>query len=352
MKDGFWMQFRKRWAIEEQSFLLKRLGVLLKHGYSISESIDLLIVQRNMASYQTRTLKDIYRRLKEGESFSAILREMKFHPVAVSFIYYGEYNGELAGSMERAGLILEKRHQDWKQLRLALGYPLFLLFFTLFVMIIFHFSLVPNLGELYSGMSREIPMSLRFLLWFQDHLQDFLLLAIAIPLLIAFMLYRRFRKKSKYEVIAFFSRLPLVGYLLRLWNTYYISYQISQLLKNGHSLSECLQFVSEDPEQPFLQEAIGIVKEELLAGIPLALAVEKIEIWQREFSSVISHGQLTGNLDIELETYSQLCFDLFFEKTSSLLRKVQPILFVLIGLWILLLYLSFMLPSFQMIQYL
>lgn len=350
MKDGCMMPFRKRWTLNDQALFLKRIGVLLGHGYSLVEAIYIMKIQLDSEKIPGKYLEEAIHRLKNGEDFSKILAGLGFHPTAVSFIYYGENNGEMGNSLIRAGEVLERRSNDMKQLQKVSGYPLFLFIFTVIVMTIFHYSLVPQLKLLFSSMEAKISVSMKIMFWIYDHSTLLLLLILSIILFLFISIRRWTKLKSRYEIHVKLCRMPLFGNILRLWNTYYISYQMSQLLKNGHSLTECLQFVEGDPEKKHVQEAFRLIKSELLEGKPLPNAVEKIPIWQREFSTVIRHGELTGNLDIELETYSQLCMDLFTEKISKLLRWIQPALFLIIGLWILLLYISIMLPSFQMIQ--
>ena len=191
---------------------------------------------------------------------------------------------------------------------------------------------------------------IEFLYWLNRH-PEFLIMLILSFSLISLLIYSYFKnKKSAEEVQIFLASIPLAGPLFRLWNTYYIAYHLSTLLKNGISLYQSLKLIMDDPKKKYLKTIIEKMNLQLMAGDNLAQSIRSVPIWQNEFSHIIHHGSLSGRLDIELETYSQACIDSFFDKIEKTIKIVQPIMFSFIALWILIMYFSIMLPSFQMIN--
>ncbi|MCU9613861.1 competence type IV pilus assembly protein ComGB [Caldibacillus lycopersici] len=339
---------KRRWSIHEQALLFQRLGLLLQQGYTLSEAIDFMIIQ--LDKEKSSALTTGVEQLKTGERFYKVLSNLKFHPTAVSFVYYGEENGQLAFSLKTTGELLQKRENDEGRLKNLLAYPLFLLMFTAVLFFVIQWKLLPQFLQLYNSFQTEPSMFIRFMVWQRNHpvLILLVLLVITAIYLVSFTIFKE--KKSPYELQCLFAKIPMFGPIYRLWHTYYISFQISQLLTNGISLHDALKFISKDPKKKYLYEAINQINADLLNGESLYSAVKRIPLWQKELAIVVLHGQLSGKLDIELKTYSEICFQQFSERIEKLINIIQPLIFTLLAVWLIVLYMSIMMPSFQMIN--
>jgi len=340
---------QSRWKIEEQILLLKRLGMLLDEGYSISDAIAFIQIQLKKDK-QDELLESI-EKLKNGEKFFKVLEQLQFHSTAVSFVFYGEQNGNLSKSLQTAGLILSERERRKKKIQTLLTYPIFLLILTGGMFFVISWQLLPQFIQLYHSFQAEPNVLLKSLFWIREHplmIGTVLLLLFSI-MIIAQYSYRM--RKTSFEIQTAFGKFPILGNLVQLWNTYYIAYHTSQLLQSGLSLFQSLHFIKDDPKKPYLKEAIEKINDGLLNGDSFSAAVQKIPFWKKELVTVIQHGQLISKLEVELEAYSQYCLEAFFEKLEKIIKIIQPLIFGFIAIWIILMYFSIMLPSFQLINY-
>lgn len=337
-----------KWHIKEQSTFLRRIGTLLDEGYTLREAIRFQYIQSE--SKRQREIRNIEERLKDGSRFYEVLKNARFHPLSVSFCFYGEQNGQLAESLRTAGEMLQRRYEDQNRLKKLAAYPAFLLLLTGLLFFLFQWLLLPQFFYLYESFQVEPNATLRFLLWLHAHPNELLIGGVFIIATFLFVLNRVKRAKTSYEFQCMISRLPMIGTWVRLLNTYYISYQFSRLLKNGLSLSETLQFIKRDPERMYLRETAVRIEGQLLAGKTFDAAIMDIPFWQRELGFVIQHGQVSGKLESELDAFSRYCLENLSERMEKLLKIVQPVLFATIGSWILFMYFSIMLPSFQLMN--
>ena len=340
---------RSRWKIEEQIMFLKRLGMLLDEGYSLNDAISFIQIQLKKDK-QNKLLESI-EKLKNGEKFFKVLEQLQFHSTAVSFVFYGEQNGNLSKSLQTAGLILSEQEKRKKKIQTLLAYPIFLLILTGGMFFVISWQLLPQFIQLYHSFQAEPNVLLKSLFWIRVHpliLGTFLLLLFSI-IVIAQYCYRM--RKTNFEIQTVFGKVPILGNLIQLWNTYYIAYHTSQLLQSGLSLYQSLQFIKDDPKKTYLKEAIEKINDGLLSGDSLSKAVQKIPFWRKELVTVIHHGQLISKLEVELEAYSQFCLETFFEKLEKIIKIMQPLIFGVIAVGIILMYVSIMLPSFQLINY-
>ena len=89
---------------------------------------------------------------------------------------------------------------------------------------------------------------------------------------------------------------------------------------------------------------------ELKEGKKFHECISSISIFQQELSFVIHHGQSNGRLAEELMLYSDMCFQELEEKSDQLVKYLQPAIFSFVGLFIMAIYFSIMMPLFQMMQ--
>jgi len=339
---------RARWRIDEQALFLKRIGVLLDQGYSITEAIDFIIIQADTT--KRTALNHCILELKEGKSVYQVLMAMKFHPTAVSYIFYSEQNGNLAIGFQSAGHLLLTRHNHQMKLMNQLAYPIFLLLFTMMMFLVMQMRLLPHFVMLYENFQVEPNFILKIAMVMNEK-QEWIFWGTIVVILLLVLLALKLQKEFySYKYQYFLTHLPLVGKTLQLWNTYYFSFQLSQLLKSGFSLLDSLRFIENDPKKGYLNEMMKDIHMNLLNGETLYFAVKKVPLWRSELAVVIQHGQLSGKLEGELENYSQYCFEELFMMIDKGIKIIQPLIFLIIGLWLILLYFSIMLPAFQLIH--
>lgn len=339
----------KDWRVKEQIMLLKRLGTLLDEGYAIHDALGFIAIQ--LDDEKKRCLQQSIEKLKNGENFYRVLEDLNFHPVSVSFVFYGNQTGQLSLSMQTAARVLTEREERKKRIQKLLIYPVFLLAATGGMFLIIGWYLLPQFIHLYRSFQAEPNAVIKALFWFREHPFHIILVLASMILINVFCLQFYKRRKSSFDIQVLLSRLPLLGRLFKLWNTYYIAYHLSQLLKSGLSIFQSLQFMGKDPNKSYLEETVKLIENSLLNGESFPSAAGRIPFWKEEFATVIEHGQLSGKIDIELEAYSDYCLEIFFELLEMMIRMIQPLIFFIIAFWIIMMYFSIMLPSFQIINY-
>ncbi|WAA11449.1 competence type IV pilus assembly protein ComGB [Fervidibacillus halotolerans] len=339
---------KEKWSIKDQSIFFKRLSTLLDEGYTMNDAIRFLSIQAERS--KRASLKNIEIQLKNGNPFYEVLKEMKCHPISVSFCFYGEQNGRLSDALQTAAEILQRRYEDRMKLEKLAAYPFFLLLLIGILFFFFQWLLLPQFQYLYQSFQIKPNLFLSILFWINAHPVSFLFIILIPFLLVLYLFYWMKGRKTSYEFQCMLVAIPFVGSLVRLMNTYYIAYQFSQFLKNGLSLAESLAFIKKDPGKHYLSECAERIEGDLLMGIPFDQAISKIPFWQPELVYVIRHGQMSGKLDLELESFSRYCMESFSENVERLMKFLQPTIFFFIGIWLIFLYFSLLSPSFQFIN--
>ena len=81
----------------------------------------------------------------------------------------------------------------------------------------------------------------------------------------------------------------------------------------------------------------------------MAEIVGKYPFFENELPLIIRHGEENGKLHEELDFFGRHCLKVFEERVEGLVKRIQPILYSVIGILIISMYLAILLPMFQLL---
>ncbi|WP_017755769.1 competence type IV pilus assembly protein ComGB [Calidifontibacillus oryziterrae] len=342
------MKANKVWKLQEQSKLFCRLGQLMQRGYSLPTALEFLMLNETKAKKQDLCI--IIEMLKQGSPLHVVFQMVNFSKEGLSFIYFSEKYGELAIGLLNAGKMLAKKDLYRKKIAKLVRYPMFLLAFISILFGMMQQILIPQFIQLYESMN--IPPSKLFMVFIGINSSFPLLIGICcviLLLIICFYLYK-FRKSSPIEKQAFLCKLPLLNYFIKKYHSYFLSFHIGGLLRNGFSINDALVVFAEQNHIKFYKAEANRIRMLLLEGESLENILRETSYYERDLAAVIVHGQANSILSDELLVYSKLLLEQVEEAFSLTLRIIQPAIIILIGIGVVLMYLAIMLPLFTMIQ--
>ncbi|KAF1679640.1 MULTISPECIES: competence type IV pilus assembly protein ComGB [Bacillus] len=341
-------QIRKTWPLKDQAQLLKRLGEMMAGGYTMLDALRLMKLQLNKR--QVSDLTDAMLQLREGAPFYLVLKRLSFHKEAIGICFFAETHGELPASMIQSGELLERKMTQADQLKRVLRYPLFLIFTVAAMFYMLQAVIIPQFSGIYQSMNMETTRSTDMLFAFFQHIDFFLILFAFFAAGVGLYYWFVFKKKSPAGQMLICVRMPLIGNLVRLFNSYFISLQLGSLLQSGLSIYDSLNAFKHQTFLPFYRCEAEQVIERLKAGESIEVAIGSSPFYETDFSKVISHGQLSGRLDRELFTYSQFILQRLEYKVQKWTGILQPMIYGFVAAMILLVYLSMLLPMYQMMN--
>lgn len=108
---------------------VKRLNILLRHGFTLSESLTFLFEQVELKS---STLKqDLYASVKKGFGCSEIFAILKFPKSIIMLVYFSEIFGDLTLYLNNVEDFLLRNYKIKQNFYKTVQYPLVLLSFLL-----------------------------------------------------------------------------------------------------------------------------------------------------------------------------------------------------------------------------
>ncbi|MGD6803924.1 competence type IV pilus assembly protein ComGB [Rossellomorea vietnamensis] len=339
---------RKNGNIKDHGSFLKRLGELLSNGYSLTDAIEFVFIGHYQG--QDAIKQKMLSQLQNGLSLSAVLQSAGLPLHVCTQIYFAEMHGRIAETLIQAGEYLHARQKDREALMKVLTYPLALIFILIGVMILLKSVLFPQFQILYSSMGYSPENNLRIFLVIVERLPALFLVLLVLSVFGGAVFYQRFQSRTPLKRAELLLRIPLISKYLRLLYTQFFSREVSFLLNSGMSINQALNEMGSQTYRPLFKEAAGRMIQDLRIGKSFPETVEFFGLFTDGFLEVIRHGERRGQLPQELFIYSQFCMETLEDSGKKLLTVIQPVVFLFIGVFILLIYFSIMVPMFQVMQ--
>ncbi len=347
-RSGLLRRKRNRWGKQAQAVFLTRLGELLQVGYHLAEALRFL--QSQESDQRRKEMDQALQQLKAGYSLFEVLRHLGFHPQLLQFVYYAEFYGNLSRALKEGGQFWSKRMSDHQKMLKILMYPLLLFVFILLISSVMQSVLLPKFLSLYDSLNIPPSFFLTFLVS-TSHSMNFLpYLAIGLCLLYFILKYSWFERMNYVDRKKWIQRIPIVNQYVRLFDTYYFTYHLSGLLASGLSINDCMHLLAKQNNQPFYQEIGELIYKALNGGRSLEHVFTHLSIFETYLCDVIANGQKHGKLDQELFQYSRIVLQRIEDKITSVIKIVQPLLFLLVGSIVIFIYLSVLLPMFSIMN--
>jgi len=338
----------KKWTLKDQTMILNRLSSLLDKGYTLNEALNFIYL--NEHGYKKADLSHCLKQLSSGNTFRSALSQLHFHRDVISYLYFAEQHGDLEFSLRECSDILQKKITQLDKLGKLLRYPIFLLFTVGIILSIVHFFISPQFDQMYQSMNIETSFFSIFLVVTFSTLKwsGFLVAGLFIALLGYYFFI--FRKKTIEKQMLILIKIPIIKRLFMILHSYFFSLQLSNLLKGGMSTFESLKVFQNQDLLPFFKVEGTHLINRLSAGEQLHTIIEKRGFYEKELPLVILHGQANGQLSRELYTYSQLIIEKLEQTIIKIITFIQPAIYGFVGVIVLLVYLSMLLPMYKMME--
>ncbi|MGE8204502.1 competence type IV pilus assembly protein ComGB [Heyndrickxia sp. NPDC080065] len=343
---GF-MMWKKRLPLKAQGIFLSRVGEMLDNGFILAEAIDFL------QQLETKTLvnsQEMLKDLQNGLPIYEVLGNRNFDKKACTQLYFADKHGNLANVLKEAGQYLIKKHQDRITFMKLLQYPLILIFLLAFVLLLLKSFLLPQFEQLYTSMDYRPTVTVSFLIYFMKNAQYYIVLFLFLSIFVCILIYLVLAKKTSIERALWISKIPIIRFYFKLFTSQFLAREWSFLLQGGFSINEILDMMASQSFRPLMQEMAENIRKELTLGSSFSSSLSKLKFLDSQFITVAMHGEKNGRLDHELLFYSRFSVMQIEDNIQKVFRILQPLMFILIGILVIAVYLSILLPMFEMID--
>ena len=341
---------RKKQSGEEFLVFCQELLVLIKAGLPIVQSLDTLM-ERTVDQAFKETLSDVRSGIRGGKALSDA---MSRHPDYFSELFCnslrsGERTGALTAVLERYITYLKKLLTAKRQLTNAVTYPLFLLFFTMTVVVFLITYVVPSFTDIYKDFQASLPLPTLILINATRFIREYLFLFAGGAVAAALSLRAWYRtERGRMAVDGLLLRLPLLGKLIRGYFITTMSRTLSTILAGGIPMLQALDMVSRSVTNRVLSSKLLYVQERVRQGVSLADAVSEAGIMPAMTIRMIEVGEATGALETMLDDTSAFYEDEVNMRLQKIITLIEPAIMIFMGAFVAAIVIMMYLPIFEM----
>lgn len=332
-KHFFGNLFQKKVSFKDLVFFTKQLGVMLRSGVPLLQALELLTEQ--FTGKLHNILVSIKDGIKEGSSFADGLERYPdtFSIIYVQLVRAGEASGKLEVILDRLIDYLERREALRKKISGALSYPLFQLALIFAIVIGLMIFVVPNLMNVISGMSGELPLLTRILMVSSDYLiNHYMFLGIIFTLFLIILGYAASTKRGKYAVDYLSLYTPGFGYFSRTNAVVQFSSTLGMLLENGVNLAPALDIVCKIISNSILSTSLQQAKDKIIKQGKITPFLKETKIFPSLAIYLINTGEQNGTLDQMLLVVARNYEEDLSEIADNLTAMIGPVMTLVMGL--------------------
>lgn len=334
----------KKITLQKQLYFIELLGHLLDQHYSLYDALQIINWQPNYNAL----VSNINQRLEEGIRFDNILTILKFDHRIITFIHFALIHGRLSQGFSESVKYISKEIELKQKLRKTLRYPLFLLISFITLVYFIQSYVYPNFMLIYQTNQNESQV-LNIASSIIDQTFSIFIYFILILPIIAFTIMLLKRYMSTPRQILLISHIPILSSFIRSYNSFNFSIHLSSLIESNLSIKESFAIMSSQEKRTFFSQTVIDINACLISGLSLERSVLH-PLLNRELSYIFQKKDEHMILKRDLVTFSELIVRTLTFRIEKVIHLIQPIIFGIVAISIILIYLSILLPMFDMIN--
>ncbi len=336
---------RNEFAPKLQLVFLKRLYQLLKRGYSLNGALEIVAWDEKLTG-KTKTIRQC---LYQGKHLDEALAEAKFHRLIVMYIYFVRINGDLLSSLKKSIHMFEQRLIRLEKFKRTSRYPLFLFIIFLILLLIIRQSILPSYIEIFRfhAQSHQTVLSMLFIF-------NLFITAILIGTfltVIAFVGWKIMKEKLPLETqIDFYTRTPLLRHYVRMQTSFYFATYVGLFLKTGLSMKQIIEHLEKQEEFPIIRHYASVMLQHLNKGQYLDTLLHSFPLIDPQLADLFKKHNHIEELEKDLAAFADFLAEELEYKTRRAIMFIQPATFLLLGIFIIIIYVSLLWPMFQLLD--
>lgn len=334
------------------ALLTRQLATLVRSGMPLDESLQAVAEQTERPRLQSIML-GVRARVIEGHPLEAGLSDFPqaFPEIYRATVAAGEQSGHLDAVLERLAEYTESRQILRQKISHALIYPIILTLLSVLIVTGLLTYVVPQIISVFENVGQTLPLPTRILIGSSDFLRAngiWLLLGLVAAGVAAHFILKRPGPRRSFD--AGLLRVPILGRLVRGLNTARFTRTLSILAGSGVPVLEALRIAGAVVTNVPMREAIEETAMRVREGAPIGKSLAVSKLFPPMTIHLISSGEVSGELDEMLERSAANQEREMDSLIATLLGFLEPALILLMGMIVLAIVLSILLPIFEINQ--
>ncbi len=343
------MEIGKKFNLLDLSISLREAGLLLKSNINTVDTIKLLS-KTAPNKYLKQIFQNVYTNLTKGlDLFESFNETAKFDTLFLSLIKSGESSEKLSEVFLYLSSYYEKKYKLRQKIISIITYPILLLIITMTVLIFLLNNVVPMFIDIFTQSNIDLPKVTAMLIDMSTFLKENYLYIILFIFMVSFLI-KFFSKKDL--IRRFFGKLifkiPYINVHYQNYMTSIIAKNLTILLKGNVNIVESFKIINNSIENLYVKDTIENIIDNVVRGNTVSDALNENDIFSQAFINMIEIGESSENLVYILESATEYYEQKINYSVDKILQYLQPVLIVLISLFVAFIVFSIAIPIFDL----
>lgn len=346
--------WRKRWASRlssrDLSIITRQLASLVRSGLPLDEALHATGKQAHKPNIK-RIVLGVRTKVLEGFSLAQALGEnpTAFDDMYRALVRAGESSGYLGPVLERLADYTQNSQQVQQRIKMAMIYPIVLLFITLAVISGLMAFVVPKLVSIFAHSHHELPVLTRILIASSDFIVHYGLFALGAIVLLVYGIRKLLQKEANLRVWHRWQlKLPVIGELVSQINAARFAATLSLLSSSGVPLLQALTIAGQVMTNRLLQDSCEQVVGAVREGSSLARAMDHAGTFPPLLVQLVSSGEANGTLAQQLDNAAKDQERELEMVLGMAMGLLEPLTILIMGFSVCLIVLAILQPIFEM----
>jgi type IV pilus assembly protein PilC len=351
--QSFVHNFINRVKQKDLMIFTRQFATLLSSGVSLSESLRTLAAQTRNPILR-ETVIEIQKEIDSGLSLSQAMEKYNnvFSDFYVNMIRSAEVTGRVDEVTSFVADYLEKQTVLSSKVRNALVYPVFMVSFLVLVIIFMAVVVFPQIESVFTELGATLPLLTKMVISFGKFLSKWWWAIIAGIIASIFVFKDYFKsKEGKTLLDKLILRVPVFNRMLKSLYVSRFADSVSVLTKGGVAIVQALEITARTMGSALYGNILRASADDVKNGVLLSQSLSKYPLYFPPIvAQMLAVGETTGQMDVLLQKISVFYGREVEDLVGSLVELIQPILMLVIGAAVGLMFASILTPIFNFIS--
>ena len=332
----------------------RQLSVMLKAGVPLIDALDSVHSDKTN-NLLKRTIDTVIDDVSSGMSLS---KSMGKHPKVFSDMFVNIVKaGESAGVLDKVLFQLADFIAHDLKLRMgitqAIRYPSIVIGITILVGVFAVTYILPRFSTLFANTRIELPLPTKILLGINQFTTDYWNIIIGAIAVLVIVIWRILQTKTGlYQWHKMLLGLPIFGPIAQKMAISRFCHVLDTLDCTGVPILEALEIAGNTAGNTFIEERLGRVYKEVAMGKKVAVSINThtVDIFPNHVLKMIQVGEDAGAMDDMLKEIGDMTDAEVQDRVLKLTATLEPVITVIMGVFILTLALAIFLPIWDMYE--
>jgi len=337
---------------EQLIMFTNSLSTMQKAGVPLLRSLSIIRVGKADGPFN-RVIDQLRTDVQTGKQLS---EAMEVHPKLFSRVYVasiaaGEESGHLEDTLDELSSMLERELELNRQIKQATRYPMIVVSVIALAFLVMMTYVVPRFVDFYATFDAELPLPTRILIYCSNFITDYWVFAVGLAIAAAVgFRYMLSTEGGRLWFDRLLLKTPIIGVVVLKGNVARFALMFRILFRAGIPLVKTLEVLGATVKNSQISQEIKKLEELFRKGRDVNAVKGRFEFFPDLMLHMMAIGMESGSLDRMMTQLGTHFSRETMYRSRQLTSVLEPVLTLVLGVFILILALAIFLPMWSLIK--